>query len=362
LGNTNAQMVELIENYPLYTTPVTASNPGWTCDNTTRTCTYNLGQVGVNDPIKAIQFTVQADSILPTDLTQICNSATITNTECDVVDICTGTATASACVQVSPGIPDTGIEKEGYIARLIYQLTYYNNGSADASDVLITETIPAGAQFNANLSDSRWVCVGSTCSLTLSTFPREATEVALFVVDLIPDFEQPPMCWNNTATINNGNSPNPEPSPGDNTATFQMGACGSKVEIECPNPCVECPACNCMTPACNCQKTVQVTCPAPICSCPTDNSTYCSCDQPVCNCPSQPACNCGNLDCDCPAACEKIVEECGCKEIININLPCGLMCGECPESGTTTMSFPVTTTQAPVTTTQAPVTTTQRPQ
>jgi len=319
LGNTDAEMVQLIEQYPLYTTPV--GNPLWTCDNTTRTCTLDVGTVPVNTAIITVQFSVRLDSFIPQSVSTLCNTVTITNTMCNISDVCKDTKQFVKCIPVAPGLPDTGVEKEGYIARLIYRLTYYNNGSADATNVVITESIPAGSKFDSNRSDSRWVCVGSTCTITIPLLKEGESGTALFVVNLNQDFQQPQTCWNNTATINLGDTSATEPSPLDNIATFNIGACGQQCEVQCPNPCVECPNLVCHDGKCNCPTTVDCTCPDPICpTCPKNN---CVCDK-ICNCPIQPTCHCGNLDCACPAKCEKITEECGCKEIININLPCDL--------------------------------------
>jgi hypothetical protein len=312
----------LIEEYPLYSTPI--NNPGWTCDSASRTCTYQIGTLPVNDAIKTLQFTVKLDPILPQGVTSICNSVTITNTQCEVTDNCKDEKKVTKCIKVAPGLPDTGVEKEGYVARLVYRLTYYNNGSADATNVHITESIPAGATFDAERSDSRWVCSGNACTLTIPSLKREERESVLFVVKLAEDFQQMAICWNNTATIDNGDSPVADPSPGDNTATLQIGACGGVCEMECPNPCVECPACKSNQPACNCPSP-QCNCPDPKCNCQSQGK--CVCPDPICNCPTDAVCpTCPNCECNCPKKCDKIVEECGCKEIININLPCGLTC------------------------------------
>jgi len=328
LGNTQAEMVELIEEYPLYTTPV--NNPGWDCDTTARRCRYYLGTVLVNEAIRTLQFTVKLDAILPEGLDRLCNTVTITNTECELIDECKDEKKVTECIRVSPGLPDTGVEKEGYIARLVYRLTYYNNGSADATNVKITENLPAGAEFDAERSDERWVCAGSTCTITLESLKQDERASVLFVVKLAQDFQQAAICWNNTATIDNGDSPVEEPSPGDNVAHHSLGACGGICEMECPNPCVECPACKCNQPACDCPAP-KCNCPEPTCNCPKGK---CECAEPICNCPSAPVCrDCPKCECNCPKKCDKIVEECGCKEIININLPCGLSCpSECPSA------------------------------
>jgi len=323
LGITDAEMVVLIENYPLFTTPVDSLNPGWVCNTSNRTCQFTIGTLPVDALIKTVSFTVKLDTVLPDTLTQICNTVTITNTQCEIAEACQSSKTVTKCIPVAPGFPDTGVEKEGFIARLVYLLTYFNNGTADATNVVITETIPGGSTFDSNRSDSRWVCVGTTCKITLPLLAMGHTGTALFVVNIAEDFHQPPTCWNNTATIDIGDSSAlPDQSPGDNIAFVLVGSCGGKVPVECPNPCVECPACTCNPAQCNCPSG-ECSCPPAQCNC---LKGVCTCPSPICNCPVSPICKCPKCDCDCPAKCDKIVEECGCKEIININLPCDITC------------------------------------
>jgi hypothetical protein len=304
--------------YPDFTTPV--NNPGWICDLIARKCTYFVGLLEANSAIKTLLFNLKVADRLPTELIQLCNTSIISNELSTVPNACKFTKSYQRCLPVSTGVPDTGVIKEGMIARLIYRLTYYNNGTADASGVVITENIPGGTTFDPLLSDPRWVCVGDVCTIHLDTLKMGAIETVLFVVNTARDFQAPPTCWENRATISHVSN-DPDESPLDNVATFSVGDCCGHPPVICPNPCAECPRCNCTFPECSC--------PEPICSCPlsatcTCPEPHCICRDPICNCPTVHPTTCPKLNCNCPGKCPKVVEECGCKEIININLPCGM--------------------------------------
>ena len=56
-------------------------------------------------------------------------------------------------------------------AAIAYTLSYTNGGSQNATGVVLTETVPANATFNAGGSTAGWVCVpnGNAGSTTCET-------------------------------------------------------------------------------------------------------------------------------------------------------------------------------------------------
>jgi uncharacterized repeat protein (TIGR01451 family) len=309
-GNFRADNIILTEHYPSdYTTPTTSANAGWTCDSVAKICTYNLGSLEAGE-FKTVQFTVSVAEQLPISLTQICNQVSISNKNANTTTppACLFESTAQRCSSVLPGIPETGIEKHGYVGLLVYRVTYYNNGSADAQNVVLRETVPAGTHFVANESDSRWVCVGDTCTINLGTLPMGARASAIFAVEPIEDFVTGVTgCYLNRATITHVASV-PDQSPADNVAALDLGNCGNCTHgpLKCPLPCSKCPDCVINFPDCNCLQK-ECNCPQKECNCQAED---CVCPQKRCDCPAVHGCKpCQDCKCDCPDVCPKI-EEC----------------------------------------------------
>jgi hypothetical protein len=213
---------------------------------------------------------------------------------------------------------------------LKYKLTYFVRGNIEAKNVIVTETLPDGATLDTTLSDPRWVCVSTLCTINLGDLPVGSSADIAFVVRLPVDFNQPPICFSNRATINH-TSAIPDPTPENNHAELQLGSCGGNATI-CPQPCKPCPACNCKKPACYCPADEPLICPDP-----TYPEVELICPEPICNCPTNSSCpKCPTLDCKCPAKCADCPspDECPCKETITVNLP-GLKCTDdyCEFSG-----------------------------
>jgi uncharacterized repeat protein (TIGR01451 family) len=79
-------------------------------------------------------------------------------------------------------------------ADITYTLSYANNGSANASSVVITDTVPANTTFNADGSSSGWSCTdnspaGTPCTFTVGdvfTGTGSTVDFAVTVDDPVP--------------------------------------------------------------------------------------------------------------------------------------------------------------------------------
>jgi uncharacterized repeat protein (TIGR01451 family) len=106
---------------------------------------------------------------------------------------------------------------------ITYQLAYSNGGDADATDVVLTDTVPANTTFDADASTVDWSCAdgapaGTSCTLDIGTLEPAANGVAVFVVVVdnpIPDGVD---AIENTASIA---ATEEDPEPDHNTATVQ---------------------------------------------------------------------------------------------------------------------------------------------
>ncbi|MCW5888553.1 MAG: DUF11 domain-containing protein, partial [Anaerolineales bacterium] len=102
-----------------------------------------------------------------------------------------------------------------------YTLSYVNNGNADATGVVITETVPDYTTFNAALSTVGWSCAngspaGTVCTFPLGTIASGASATVNFVVTVITPLPAAITETLNTTRIDDDGSKGLDPTPSDN--------------------------------------------------------------------------------------------------------------------------------------------------
>lgn len=107
-----------------------------------------------------------------------------------------------------------------------YTLNYGNGSGATqaATNVVLTETVPANVSFNAGASTAGWVCApngnaGSSCTLSVGTLGIGATGSATFAVTLTSSVPAGTTLITNTATIADDGTHGTDLTPGDNTGS-----------------------------------------------------------------------------------------------------------------------------------------------
>jgi uncharacterized repeat protein (TIGR01451 family) len=106
---------------------------------------------------------------------------------------------------------------------IAYTLTYNNVGTAGATGVVLTETVPADTTFNPGASNPGWSCVpdnnaGSTCSNPIGTVAAGGNGAVVFAVTVdspVVGFSQ----ISNTASIADDGNNGADLTPGDNSDT-----------------------------------------------------------------------------------------------------------------------------------------------
>ncbi len=98
---------------------------------------------------------------------------------------------------------------------VVYTLTYTNTGPADATGVVITETVPANTTF---ASTPGWTCVGVTCVFPVGAVNGGTSGAVNFAVTVDNPLPAGITQIANSAVIGDDGTHGPEPS-GDNTAT-----------------------------------------------------------------------------------------------------------------------------------------------
>ncbi|WP_043320659.1 isopeptide-forming domain-containing fimbrial protein [Microbulbifer sp. HZ11] len=220
-GNQDGTGVVVTDNLPdtsLFTN-FTASNGG-VIDLNAGTVTWDIGDLAAGDSITLTLSADVADSVPVTIPTQT-NTVTVDddgnngpdptpdnntdNTEFDITYVELSIDKDDGGVSVEPG--DT----------LIYTLTYANNGTQEATGVVITETLPDYTTFDAANSDPRWVQNGNTLTLDLGTLAAGETGSVDFAVVFDNPMPSGVEETSNSTRIEDDGGNGPDQDPDNNT-------------------------------------------------------------------------------------------------------------------------------------------------
>jgi len=166
-GSLDAPNVTLSETVPAETSFVAASSSaGWLCSPSSAAgsaCTLEIGTVAAGATVLrtfAVQLAADYDGTTP-----IPNTACVESSDCDTV------------VDPPAGGPSLSIDKAlvsgsfGAGQTITYSITVANQGTQNALDVAVTDTVPANTTFLPASSSPSWNCVpgsaaGSVCTST----------------------------------------------------------------------------------------------------------------------------------------------------------------------------------------------------
>ena len=226
----SATGVVLTETVPSGTVFAAAvSNAGWSCANGApagAVCTLLLGNLDSTATGDSVLFGV--DVIAPAG-SIITNTATIEDGGASGPDPNPLNNTASTTTQVVPlaAGPDVAVTKTAPATvesgeQLLFTITPELVTGTIASGVVLTETVPAGSVFAAEISDGGWSCAdgapaGSTCTLFFGTLGGLAVgQSVLFGVEVIA---QPGSIISNTVTVADDGSQGADPNLANNAHT-----------------------------------------------------------------------------------------------------------------------------------------------
>lgn len=209
------------------TTDVGTVTTGNTAGDTT--VAVNVGTLN-NGATVTITYQVVINNPLPTGVDELVNQALITSQEIpdfDSNDPNTPDPDDPTIIPVD-GAPDMLIVKDdaGTITTpggtVIYTLGYSNNGTQDATGVVITETVPANSTFVAGNSTGGWSCLpninaGSTCTLNIGAVAvSDPVTTVNFAVTVDDPLASGVTELNNTALIADDGNNGADLTPGDN--------------------------------------------------------------------------------------------------------------------------------------------------
>lgn len=217
-GDRPASNVVLTEVVPPHTTFAGPASL-WSCevgDAAGTICTQPLGVLDGKSSASTI-FAVAVAERAPAGVTAIANTATIDSAETDPIERSITTPLAAA--------PDLRLRKSdgGASARpgdlIAYELRYDNLGSQGATNVILTEQVPANTTFNSGASTPGWSCGGGVCTLLVGNLAAGAGGSASFAVTVNSNLPQGVSTVSNTASIGDDGANGVDLNPADNSAT-----------------------------------------------------------------------------------------------------------------------------------------------
>ncbi|MCP3981609.1 MAG: DUF11 domain-containing protein, partial [bacterium] len=171
-----------------------ASDPGWSCDAST--CTLSVGAVDAGAPAQSFTIAFVVDDPLAAGVDEIFNSAAAADDGASGPDLDASSNSASDSTPIDSGPGGTGPDlvltktdggaTAGAGGLITYSLTVGNVGNQDSTGVLLSDTIPAHAAFDAAASDPGWSCDAVVCTLSVGavdvSVPAQSFTIT-FVVD-----------------------------------------------------------------------------------------------------------------------------------------------------------------------------------
>ncbi|WP_346837710.1 isopeptide-forming domain-containing fimbrial protein [Microbulbifer sp. SAOS-129_SWC] len=220
-GNQDGTGVVVTDSLPdtsLFT-GFTASDGG-TVDLAAGTVTWDIGDLAVGD---SRTFTLTATIVdqVPTTIPTQTNTVSVDDDGNNGPDPTPDNNTDSKDFDIT--YVDLNIDKDdaGVTAEpgdsVVYTLSYGNSGTADASGVVITESLPDYASFDAANSDPRWVQNGDTLTLDLGTVAAGETGSVEFTVIIDSPIPSGVEETSNTTSIDDDGGKGPDQNTDDNS-------------------------------------------------------------------------------------------------------------------------------------------------
>jgi uncharacterized repeat protein (TIGR01451 family) len=174
-------------------------------------------------------FSVAVNNPLPAGVTQVSNTASISDDGTNGTDPTPGNNSGSDTTPVTAN-PDLSVTKSDGGASVApggtvsYTLSYGNTGAIGATGVALTETVPANTTFNAGASTAGWSCTpnnnaGSTCTLAVGSLAAGGTGSATFAVTLINPLPAGITQVSNTASVADDGTNGTDPTPANNSGS-----------------------------------------------------------------------------------------------------------------------------------------------
>ncbi len=160
LPSTTAENIVVKDNLPANVSFINAEGTDWSCTQDTGvvTCTYN-NTLSVNSSTPDITVNVTAPNSHGELLT---NEANVTNTVPELTRLLNDNSDSVDVTTLGSDITitKTGPTEAGMADQITYNITVSNSTSTPASEIYLLDTLPNGATYDGDISDSHWSYAG----------------------------------------------------------------------------------------------------------------------------------------------------------------------------------------------------------
>jgi uncharacterized repeat protein (TIGR01451 family) len=226
IGVGAASGVTITETLPANATfNAASSSPGWD-DASSPTITYTLPGGIPAGGTGTVQFAVTVNATLPAGVTQLTNNVLIAAANEPLANQGNNTASDTTPVNAAPDLVVTKTDSGATVVpggSVTYTLNYSNDGTQDATGVVITETLPPNTTIDpASLAANGgpWTPIGGMqYQATIGNLAVGASGTVSITIVLNAPVPDALDLITNTATIADDGTNGPDLTPGDNTAT-----------------------------------------------------------------------------------------------------------------------------------------------
>lgn len=216
-GPGGASNVTLVDSLSMMVSYVSATSTQGSCSESMATVTCNIGSLANNASATVTLVVTTPDVLEPLDIT---NLASVSATEPDPNMGDNNASEVTRVVPMGPAMADVALTKAASPnpvfsggPQLTYSLTVNNNGPDDASNVVVTDTLPAGVGFDsATASVGTCTEVSGVVSCALGGLAVQASSTVTIVVT--PDVVTEPATITNTADVSASEE---DPTPANNS-------------------------------------------------------------------------------------------------------------------------------------------------
>ena len=193
-------------------TDFTASNGG-VIDLAAGTVTWNIGDLAVGDSVTLSLSAVVADSV-PANVGPQTNTVVVEDDGNNGLDPTPDNNRDQETLEIE--FVDLFVDKDhgdaepGPTDTLVYTLSYGNRGTAEATGVVITETLPPNTSFDAANSSPGWVQNGDTFTFDVGTLTPGEEGSITFAVTIDYPLDATVQQIDNTAVINDDGDHGPD--------------------------------------------------------------------------------------------------------------------------------------------------------
>ena len=206
-GPSNAETIEVLDNFPSTLTIDTVSSPDMICTTTGQSidCDSTLLIAGDTTTVTVV---ADIDPGLASG-SDVVNTATATSSTSDP-DMANNTSTDTATIDAAA---DLGIIKTTTKPTAVagefqpWTITVGNNGPSTATNVIVSDTLPAGTTFNTTLSDSSCTESAGVATCTVGTLIDQESVAFVIVVDVPTDHPDASTLTNTASVAGDQNDP-----------------------------------------------------------------------------------------------------------------------------------------------------------